>query len=432
MSTSAGSIIVISHSDKFPTYLDGLMITNTHFVSLDSFIMNYLNFPLTASKIIVFESAIVNVDSIRKFSDIILNELSQVDEILFLVGVDFKQYFLVSLAAFHNKKFLPEDITYKNLENVVTETRSYTLKSEAELVEVVQRKRKVKETDKRIGRFQTRVTIDRKIENSKIEKEVDLLNKDVIVEGRDVSTIDLSNREFDYINYKRQTSPKSNNIILYDNGFNIYNALKSEHAKGRKLLFIDYTDSMFFSFLVENDKEIPSSLRLESIYSEGAHNPQVRNYIENNDIVIIRNSYNLKKTLSKEEMESLIKFVLGKYSRRFESVFIITDDIKVSWAGLTRYVILPPSIDYLLKFVNYVDRDSVTNTYLRLGGKSEIKGFNIDESAIRSYLANLNVERVRVIDGGLRNGETQVDKSLFEIPRLEAEDSVKTEEVGGK
>ena len=420
MSSNSGSIIVISNNNKFPVYLDGAMISNIYFKDLDEFIQTYNNFPLTASKIIVFESGIINLDSIRKFSDIVLNDVSQVGELLFLVGVDFKQYFLVSLDNFTNKRFLPEDITYKALESIVTETQSYALKNEVELVDVIQRKRKSKKVDAKIDRFQTRVTIDRRVNNPKIDREGELLDREVLIEEHLPPKSRNQDSQFNYIHYPRETTQKSSNILVYDNGLNLYNIVKSQLVAGKKVMFIDYTDSLFFSFLIETDKEIKDSLNLEDIYSEGSDTDEIRNIMDEKEVVIIRNSYALKRTLLPEQMESLIKFIVGRYGKKFENVYIITDDIKVSWAGITRYVILPPSMDSLMKFVNYIDRESIATTYLRLGAESQIKGFGIDENVVRSYLANLEIDKVRVIDG---NPNDSVDSYLLDLTQLEIDEN---------
>lgn len=415
MSSNLGSIIVINNSDKFSVYLDRSMISNVHFKDLDEFIQTYNNFPLTASKIIIFESGIINLDSIRKFSDIILNEVSQVGELLFLVGVDFKQYFLVSLDSFKEKKFLAEDITYRDLEEEVTETQSYTLKNEAELVNVIQRKRKTKEVDVKIDRFQTRVTIDRRVPNPKMEREPELLDREVVITETGESRVKNRDVDFNYVNYEEEGEYKSSSILVFDNGLNVYNMMKSEHSKGKKLLFIDYTDSLFFSFLVETDKTLSESLQLEDIYS-GVVNPRdINERIDDEDLIIIRNSYNLKRTLNLDQMESLVKFIVGRYGSKFESVYILTDDIKICWEGMTRYLILPPSIDYLMKFVNYMDITSPNTTYLKLGGGSEISEFGIDENVVRSYLSNSQIDNVRVIDGFEKSG----DSFLFDLGKLE-------------
>lgn len=426
MKSSSGSIIVISNSNKLSLYLDGLMITNVYFRNLDDFNRTYGNFPLTANKVLVFESGIVNLESIKKFSDIIKDDLSQVSEILFLVSADFREYFQVALDSFSNKKFLSEDVTYKKLEALITESKSYELKSEVELVDVIQRKKKAERRDDKIDRFQTRVTIDRKRDNNKISRELELLDRDVdIVEGG-VFRSEAEKTEFNYLRLKSDRGYKSNNILMYDSGFNAYKILTSEYAKGRRLLILDYSDSMFFSFLVENDKNISKSMLLEDIYSEGAFSENIKDFMINEDLCIVRNSYNLKKALQPEDMENLIKFIIGRYGNSFDCVFILVDDLKVNWAGTIRYIILPPTIDYLMKFVNFIDRESIVSNYVKLGGKTANSEFVIGEQAVRNYLTNLGINNVKIVGGNLEDDETYTNTYLFDLVRLETGETVES------
>mgnify|MGYP000886526861 CR=1 FL=1 len=428
MKSRTGSVIVISYSDKFSLYLDGLMISNSHFKNLTEFNDTYSNYPLTTKKVIVFESGILDIDSIKVFSDIVLDELAQVEEILFVVEEGFREYFEVSLSNFHNKRFLSTEITYKSLEEVVTGNKSYQLKTEMEVVDVVQRKRKEKKKSKEIGRFQTRVTIDRKTPNSKIDQEPLLLDKEVTIQATPIPP----NDEKEGFTYQHKQPPKryiSNNVLLYDVGFNTYNLIKSSYSEGRRVLFIDHTDSLLLSFFIEHDESLPPTPLLKDIYSEGVHMESIKNYFKDNDLCVVRNSYALKKTLSVSDMDNLIKFVVGRFGRTFDVVYIVTDDFKVTWENALRYVFLPSTMDNLMRMVNYAEREKTESnrlTYVKLEPPLPHSEFNIDEVTARAYFDNQGLTGVKIIKG--RVDKNDLERTyLFDVLRLES--GVNTEDI---
>lgn len=416
-----GSVIVISNSDRFPLYLDKLMISNSHFKDLAEFNNMFTNYPLTASKIILFESGILDIQTIQQFCEIVTDTLAQVGEILLLVEPGFKEYFEVSLTEFNRKKFVNPEITYNNLEQIITETKSYQLKTKMEVADVVQRKRKGKKIENRIGEFQTRITIDRRAINTKISREEELLNKDILIAKRPPGEPPIDS-EFNYERKRKVRRYGSNIVLLNDIGFNVYNMIKTDYSEGKKLLFIDNTDSMIMSFLVENDKNFPRSVLLEELYSEGTHIKTTKEYFEGQDICTIRNSYNMKKEFNQEDINNLIKFVVGRYSGTFETVYIVVDDIKVNWAGALRYIILPPTIDNLMKVVNYSEdhkKDKVRNTFIKLDESRGISSkFKVDQNIARKYFSNLGLENIKVLDGNLDLNNVK-SSYLFDILDIE-------------
>ena len=428
MNNSTGSVIVVNYSEKFTTFLDASMISNIHFKNLGDFNTTYTNYPLTTPKIVVFESGILDIASIQKFSEIVSHELAQVGEILFIVEEGFRQYFEVSLSDFENKKFLASDITYKKIEEILTGSKSYQLKTDMEVSDVVQRKRKEKVKSKEIGRFQTRVTIDRKSTSTKISREDELLDREVHIDEEKSKELSIDS-QFKYIKKEPPKRLLNNHVLLYDIGYNVYNLLKSEYTQGRKVLFIDYSDSLLLSFLVENDEELPESMLLEELYSEGMNDYEINKFFEENDLCILRNSYAMKRSVSEDEITTMIKYLIGRYGKRFETVFIVTDDLKVKWTSTLRYVILTPTMDNLMKMVNYADKelsDKLRRTYVKLDVPVANSDFNIDEKTARKYLDSLGMENSAKIIVGRVDKRDMERTYLYDILSLEAGTDIET------
>lgn len=418
----SNSIIVVNTSDRFSNYLTGSSIDNTHMKSLSEFNNTFTNYPLTVEKIVVFESAIIDINTVQEFSRIILSDYSQVGEIVFLIDDSFRNYFEVSLENFQNKKFLPRDITNSKLEEILTERQAFKLKNKAELGNVYQVKRKALEETPDVPKYKTYVTVGRSTPNSKLDKESGILDRDINIEDIDLNPEETQSIEFNYISRKPLKKFINNNILVYDSGINIYKLILSDYSSGRKLLFIDNTDSMLFSFLVEENENLPKSLSLEYFYREGMHTQEARDFFNKEEICIVRNSYAMKTSANQKYIDDMILFLIGNYGDLFHSIYILTDDLKVQRRDALRYILMPASMDNLMKLMNYIDKsessNDLRNIYIKLVTDKINREIKINEQVVRIYAKDLDLENIIVIDNPYT--ETSPDDTyLFDIVDIE-------------
>ena len=210
----SNSIIVINQSERFSQYLTGSSVDNTHMKSLSEFNNVFENYPLTVEKIIVFESAILDISTMQEFSNIILSEYSQVGEIIFLVDDSFKNYFEVSLSEFKNKVYLPVEITNRKLEDYLTERQAFKLKNQVELGNIYQINRKLAEDSPEVPRYKTYITVGRGSNNPKLDKEIDILNQNVNISNTDLNPNHTQHIEFNYLSKEPLKKFINNNILV--------------------------------------------------------------------------------------------------------------------------------------------------------------------------------------------------------------------------
>ena len=407
-------VLVISESNRFSAFLSGNLISNRHFKNLKEFIDYYTKYPLTARKIVLFQSGITDLNDIKKFSEVILKETSQVEEMLFVIEREFSEYFEVTLSGFPNKKFLPLDITYSNLELIVSET-GQVKRSEAELKDVVQKQRKIRNKYK-LGRFETKVIINRKIKENE-NKESKLLREGRITKNEP----DLVDEEpnFVYVPSKNILRAKTNLIFLYDSGINVYNLIKSGYFK-TKYLMIDFTDGLLLSSLVEQDEELTNHVNFEKLYTVGFKNSELRKLL-GNDSCIIRSTYNIKKHTKFSDFEAYVKYFIDRNREYYEYVYIIYDDLKLYWEDAINYIILPAGIEHLMKMLNFFKEEhrSMHHTFIKLDnyGRSRIP---IDEETANLYIKNLKLENhIQVLEGSF-DVDNPEEIKLLEIVDLDA------------
>lgn len=425
MARISNNVIVVNTSNRFSNYLTGNSIDNTNFTTLSDFNRTFNELPLTVEKIVVFESAILDISTISEFSKIILGEHAQVGEIFFMVEDTFRQYFEVSLAEFESKKFLPIEITNKKLEDQLTERKAFQLKSKAELGNVYQVKRGQIEKPPEIPQSKTYITVGRSQLNPKIDKEDLILDRDINIKGISQNPERTKEDSFNFLSKKPLRKFVGNKVVIYDTGVNVYNLIKSDYSNGRKVLIIDNTLSLLFSFLVEKDKEIGNTLSLEHLYTKGVFEGSTKEYLENNELCIIRNSFVMKTSVSDKSIDDLISFIIGNYGDMFNSVYVLADDYKYIKDDSIKYVMLPGTMDNLMKFVNNfmthikvnkLDASKLRNNYIKLI-KDPNTNLPVNGEVVKMYSKKSNLDCI-LIEGYLDSNELSTTY-LFDIIDIE-------------
>lgn len=417
-----GGLIILGYDTIFSDYMNKQSFPNRHFKSISEFNGYYEQYPLAAQKIVIFQSSISDRNTIREFSNFILDESSQVGQLLFIVDAVYRDYFEEMLIGHDDKKFLQPGITFRAIEAEVTGTKGFKLNTPLKMGRVIQKRSDQDLKDSIIDRDPTKISLVRSEgKQDKRERERSILDREIQLEGEKYKEGMAVHRDFFYIGKRPIAGHRVDRVLLNDSGENVYNMIRSDYSQGRRMLFIDNTDSMLFSFLIEKDNNLPKSIMLDEIYMEGPQNPMIAEYFNNNGLAFVRNTYRVKSNLEDIEIQNLIDFLVGYYGDLYDTVYVLTDDLKQTGVNKLRYVLLPATLDNLMKFINYEGRRDVSersNTYVKLIQPEITNKHMINEAILKKYLKDNDLTNIISINGRYNLNKVH-ETYLFDIVDVE-------------